>query len=112
MNDRWTKEPEKDDPMELQGFECDGDPDFMIECLIEEFTRLGWPGEKIARMFESPVYPVLHRLGQTRGPEAIRRKVELVTQRCGIFRFRTVERTPEDELVQIAATKEGGLKDE
>ena len=95
------KNPEHDDPMELHGIECDGDPDFMIDCLAEEYLRMGWPPDEIFHLFESPCYPALHQMLRARGVEAIRRKIERVAARCGVFRFRTSERPAASDLVTI-----------
>ena len=106
------KELEIDDPMELQGVQCDGDPDYMIECVTEEYMRMGWPPEQILPLFESPFYPLLHQLMQARGVEAIRRSIEGVAARSGVFRFRTLEAPESPELVQITSLRQGGRHDE
>ncbi len=107
MREPLRKSVDVDDPMELRGFECDGDPDYMIDCLVEEYVRLGWPPEKILGLFEAPGYPMLHALWHTKGPETIRRKIERVARRTGVFRFRTVEQPLDDEPVRITTTKQG-----
>ena len=112
MADGRRKEADPDDPMELVGAECDGDPDFMLECIVEEYARMGWEPERIVQLFASPHYPVLHGFWRTMGSGAIRRKVEATSRRCGVFRFRTVERPPADRLVEISRAEGGGEKDE
>ena len=106
------KEPEYDDPMELQGFECDGDPGYMVDCVVEEYLRMGWPPDEVFHLFESPVYPPLHYLLHTQGPEAILRKIEQVAARCGVFRYQTREAPPNPELVAIRPLGEGDSHDE
>lgn len=107
MDETLKKKPEPDDPMELRGVACDGDPDFMVDCLIEEYAWMGWRAQDIMGLFESPSYPVLHGLYRTQGAESIRHRVEVVIQRFGGFRFQTTERPAEHELVQIETPTEG-----
>ena len=106
------KEPESDDPMELRATECDGAPDFMIECVVEEYLRMGWPPEQVLRLFESPLYPPLYHLWRSQGAAAIRGRIERVAARCGVFRFRTLQAPAKPELVCITPRREGGCHDE
>ena len=112
MSEFLKKEVEADDPMELQGIQFDGDPGYMIECVVEEYARIGWPAEDILGLFESPGYPVLRLLLESRGKEAIRRSIQKVVARCGIFRATTVEAAEEPDLVTIAPLREGGQRNE
>jgi hypothetical protein len=106
------KKVEPDDPMELRGVQCDGEPDLMIECLAEEFVRMGWTEDRIVRLFESPFYPVLHALYQSKGAASIRKVVHQVSARWGVFRVRTVEAAEADELVTISPSSEEGVQNE
>ncbi len=112
MGDFVIKKAEQDDPMELCGVQCDGDPGYMIDCLAEEYARIGWPAEKILQLFESPFYPVLHSMLAGIGRDAIRQRIEQVAGRCGVFRARTLEAPEPAELVTIAPLGEGGPPDE
>ena len=100
----FRKELESDDPMELLAVECDGDQDYMIDCVAEEYARLGWPAKEIVLLFESPFYPALHLMLRARGAETVRRRIEAVVARCGVFRTRTFEADPEPELVTIGGS--------
>ena len=106
------KEFESDDPMELQGIWMDGDPDYMLDCVVEEYLRLGWPPDQILRLFGSPSYPVLHQMLHVRGTEALRARIQQIAGRCGVFRFRTSEPPEDPELVAIAPLGQGGREDE
>ena len=108
------KELEFDDPMELQAVQLDGDPDFMIDCVTEEYARLGWSSQQILQLFQSPDYPFLHHMLQVQGADAVRNRIDQVIARCGVFRVRTVEAAPDPELelVTIAPLTEGGPQDE
>ncbi len=106
MSQPFKKQPEADDPMELRGVACDGDLDFMIDCIIEEYLRMGWAADHILRLFELPSYPVLHQFLRARGVDAVHDKIEETSRRCGVFRFRTTEAPPDPELVEIEPATE------
>ena len=112
MHGPLKKRVEPEDPMELRCVAVDGDPDFMIDCIVEEYARLGWSPAKILPLFESPSYPVLHGLYRARGAASIRRSVEEVVRRCGVFHFDTRERPPDPELVRIGLAETRGAEDE
>lgn len=71
-----------------------GDPQVMLDCLIEEFARLGWDANRIARMFENPFFLASHGLAKRFGQGAVRERIQQTLQRCGVFRFEITERTP------------------
>ena len=106
------KELEYDDPMELHAVQVDGDPGFMIDCVTEEYARLGWSSLQILELFQSPDYPFLHQMLQVMGAAALKARIERVIARCGVFRVRTLEAAPDPELelVHIAPLPEGGAK--
>ncbi len=112
MSESLRKEFEADDPMEMQGLQCDGDPDFMITCVAEEYLGLGWTPAQVFNLYESLDYPVLYSLLQLKGAAAIRCLIDRAAARCGVFRFRTVEAPPEPGLVTIASAVNGGLDHE
>ena len=41
MHGPLKKRVEPEDPMELRCVAVDGDPDFMIDCIVEEYARPG-----------------------------------------------------------------------
>ena len=43
------KPPHPEDPMHMQAASVTGDQRVMLECLIEEFARMGWDEHQIAR---------------------------------------------------------------
>ncbi len=92
------KELEYDDPMELQAVQVDGDPGFMIDCVSEEYARLGWSSQQILELFQSPDYPFLHQMLRVLGAGAVRERIERVIARCGVFRTSTIEAAPDPEL--------------
>ena len=95
------KECEPDDPMQLHAAWCDGSPEFMLDCVAEEYLRLGWTPLQILGLFQSPQYPVLHQMLRAKGVDAVRHRIQRVAARCGVFRCRT-----------ITAVHDGGTCDE
>ena len=43
----------------------------MARTFIEEFARLGWPRDRIARMFRIPRYEAANAVYRARGPEYV-----------------------------------------
>ena len=86
---------EPDDPMQLRPRLVEGNPEAMLEGLIEEYARLGWDANQIARIFEDPFFVATHGLARRFGGEAIRCRIEQTLQRCGVFRFDTIESKPD-----------------
>lgn len=70
------KEPEEDDPFELNVVGV-SDPTGesmreMAACFAEEFLRLGFPPGRVLALFESPRYPLAHGALNALGYPAIR----------------------------------------
>ncbi len=47
----------------------------MARAFVEEFARLGWPRDRIARMFRMPRYVAAHAVYRDRGPEFVERLI-------------------------------------
>ncbi len=88
------KTPQADDPMQLKAGLLEGNPQAMLEGLIEEYARMGWNADQIARLFEQPFFAATHGLTRRFGREAIRACIDQTLQRCGVFRFDTTESQP------------------
>ncbi len=78
-----TKQAEPEDPMELVGVGLDTAPDEqaleeMARCFVEEYARMGWSGERILRMFRSPLYRGPHRILHVKGENFVRGLVDAV----------------------------------
>ena len=82
---------EADDPMQLDAVEVHGDPAVMLDCLVEEFARIGWDAEMILSVFTQPFYAGTYGLNVAFGEAEIRRRVARTLDRCGTMRFRAVE---------------------
>ncbi len=89
------KFPDPDDPMGMEAELVSGDPRVMLDCLIEEFARLGWDANRIARMFENPFFLASHGLAERFGFAAIRERIRQTLKRCGVFSFEIIEETPD-----------------
>jgi hypothetical protein len=93
-----TRAVEADDPLELHATAVAGDPEVMLECLIQEYVWMGWDREHIVALFHSPFYPALSALLRHYGEEGVRRHVAAVLGRMGVFRVSgTVRDEPESE---------------
>lgn len=97
---------EAEDPYELVAQPVAGDPDVMLECILQEYAWMGWTGEQLLSLFRNPGYPVLVELHRHFGEEAIRARVAALAAQWGTLRFRETLVEPEDEesameLVQL-----------
>jgi hypothetical protein len=102
-----TRAVEADDPLELVAEPVLGDPDLMLECLVQEFAGLGWDADQLLSLFHSPDYPVLNQLLAYYGAAEVRRRVGGLLGDVGVFRVRetvAADPDPEDdepELIQL-----------
>lgn len=80
-----------DDPMLLSAVEMDGDPWIMLDCIIEEYARMGCDYEEIAAVFEQPFYEGTFGLTKTLGADAVRARIKETLSRCGVMRVCTIE---------------------
>ena len=85
---------EPDDPMETMAASANGDPMVMLDGIVEEYARMGWGREQIAELFDTPVFQATHGLKKLLGKEEIERRIEATLKRCGVFRVRTGNPTP------------------
>jgi hypothetical protein len=93
---------EPEDPMDLQAFEVPGDPQVMLQMLVEEYARMGWGLDALLALFRDPFYVAAHGMWLLYGEEELRRRVAAVLARCGVVRATTRHTAPVSEsLVQI-----------
>jgi hypothetical protein len=85
------KKVESDDPMELQGVACGGDPDVMISVIITEYLHDGWTAENILKLFSDPFYPTLHQAYLRKGADAIQAQISDQAKSTGVFNTTTTE---------------------
>jgi hypothetical protein len=93
-----TRPVEPEDPLTLYATPVAGDPEVMLQCLVQEYAWLGWGLEQILGLFRDPCYPALHRLWQVYGEAGIRERIAPLLAQTGVFRFKeTVREDPETE---------------
>jgi len=90
-----TRGVEAEDPMELMAQPALGDPEVMLECIVQEFVWMGWDLEELMGLFYDPQYPVLNHLREHYGEVEVRRRVREVANRLGVFRF---QETVDEEI--------------
>jgi hypothetical protein len=109
-DDRWVpkvhpldRPAEADDPYELHAEPVQGDPQVMLECMLQEFVWMGWSQAELLALFDDPQYPVLCQLRAHFGREQVHTQVAELLAQWGRLRFREtiVEPEPEPDLVQI-----------
>jgi hypothetical protein len=102
---------EADDPYTLHATPVEGDPEVMLECLVQEYAWMGWGLPQILRLFGDPNYPALNGLLAHYGEEGVRRRVAAAQGRTGVFRFSgTVRDEPEPddddpELISLGTSR-------
>src|SRR5262245_41003313 len=85
-----TREVEADDPMELMAEIAPGDPDVMLNCMIEEFGWQGYDSDSLMRLFMDPEYPILNQLLDFFGPTEVRKRIEAARTGFDAFSVRAV----------------------
>lgn len=105
-----TRDAEAADPMELIANPVGGDPEYMLQCLLEEFAWMDCGTDDLLQMFSSPAYPVLHELMQHFGEADIRHRIDTILEHRG--KVRITEKIADDdpeleedhgpELVQVS----------
>ncbi|HXG09487.1 MAG TPA: hypothetical protein VNK04_06830 [Gemmataceae bacterium] len=91
-----TRDVAPEDPMELVATPVPGDPDVMLQCLVQEFAWMGWNADQLLGLFRSPAYPVLNQLREYYGDDVIRQRIHTLLGRSGVFRVQeTIAADPE-----------------
>jgi hypothetical protein len=99
-----TRPVEQDDPLEMFATGVPGDPEVMLQCLIQEYAWMGWNTGQIFQLFADPNYPALHSLLCFYGEAVIRERIANLLGQTGVFRCEgTVieEPEPSEELVEL-----------
>ena len=97
---------EADDPMILMAEPATGDPDVMLECLLQEYAELGWEADDLLALFRSPLYPVLNQLRAWFGDQEIAQRITMLMEQTGFLRVSAqvcdeVDDDHEPNVVQI-----------
>jgi hypothetical protein len=85
-----TRPVEPDDPFTLYAIPVPGDPEIMLDCLVQEYANMGWGVEQIVGLCRDPFYPALYRLWQLWGAERIQELVAERLRQSGASRFQVV----------------------
>jgi hypothetical protein len=118
-SERWlpkvhpaSRELEAEDPMELMANPVQGDPDLMLQCLLQEYAWMGWDADQILALFHNPAYPVPQQLLELVGEAMVRQRVQEVVGQAGVVGFREFiddEPEPDEEhepvLIQLSTRK-------
>ena len=86
---------EPDDPLALVGVAVPADADALDEmarCLVEEYLREGWEEERLLALFRNPFYRTPHMIYRARGEAYVRRVIEQVRARWGVWQMAVEER--------------------
>jgi hypothetical protein len=82
-----TRPVEPDDPLTLHATAVAGDPEVMLNCLVQEYAWMGWDTEEILRLFRDPFYPALHSLWCFYGEAGLRDRLSAVLSQAGTLRL-------------------------
>lgn len=103
---------EVDDPLELRANPVEGDPEIMLQAIVEEFAWLGFSTDELLGLFGNPDYPVLLQLAAHFGRDEVRRRIEERLGDIGLVRFTEVladdplaEEAEEPALIQLSVDK-------
>lgn len=83
------------DPFQMMAGGVEGDPLLMLDCIVEEYSRMGVGQEEILRLFEDPEFLATHGLRDLFGAQATRDRVLEVLGRCGILSVNVTALPPE-----------------
>lgn len=75
-------ESAEEDPLELVGMVMPGEPgqlEAMAECLVEEYVRLGWDGERLMALFATPMFMATHRIYRQKGEDYVRALIQRIS---------------------------------
>jgi len=83
------------DPLQMMAGGVEGDPLLMLDCLVEEYSRMGAGEEELLRLFDDSEFLATHGLRELFGVEATRDRVRAVLARCGTLRVSVTALPPE-----------------
>src|SRR5690606_18092961 len=69
---------EPEHPMALMAESYGGDPEVMLECVVQEFARLGYGSAELLAMFRDPFFQAVYGLRELFGDEALERRVRQI----------------------------------
>lgn len=90
-----------DDPMNRHAVQVPGDPEVMLQVLVEEFACTGWTLDAIRELAWDPFDEILHGLWEHYGDDEFCRRVREILSHCSVMRTIHCETPAEDELVLL-----------
>jgi hypothetical protein len=106
--------------MEVVASAAPGDPDYMLECMVDELSWGGMTEDEVLALFHDPGYPVLNQLLGYYGCDAVHNRVRALLARRDAFRVTAViDETPDPdqesddgpELIQLTVRSSAGRHD-
>ncbi|MAF66950.1 MAG: hypothetical protein CMJ84_15005 [Planctomycetes bacterium] len=85
------------DPLKMMAGGVAGDPGLMLDCMVEEYARIGFGEAQILELFESQEFLATHGLRNLFGSDGTRDRVREVLSRCGVMRVTTTVARPESQ---------------
>lgn len=70
------------DPFQVMAGGVEGDPLLMFDCIVEEYSRLGYGEAEILQLFDDPNFLATRGLRDLLGREATLERVRDVLSRC------------------------------
>jgi hypothetical protein len=95
--DPRTRPAEPEDPLELTAQVVAGDPDVMLECILQEFLWMGYRADQLWALFQDPRYPLLCALRERYGEVELGRRLAALLAASGAWQFRETIAEPEEE---------------
>lgn len=91
-------EYDEDDPFELIAVPLPGgDVDYMAECFVDEFVRMGYDDVRLRQLFISPLYSATHAIYLEKGERYVQDLIDRVRAKWGFFRFNPAEEPDTDD---------------
>lgn len=87
---------EPEDPFQMFAGGVAGDPGLMLDCLVEEYSRLGYDEDGLYALFDDPLFLATHGLCDLFGPAETRERVRAVLSHCGVLRVTVHALPPEN----------------
>lgn len=95
-----SRPAEAEDPLAFEAISLQGDPELMLQCVVQEYAWMGWEAEQILGLFRDPFYPALRELWDRYGEAELRQRIAGLLQQTGVFHFQVSireEAEPEEE---------------
>jgi len=83
------------DPLQMMAGGVEGDPLLMFDCIVEEYSRMGWGEAQLLQLFDDPHFLATRGLRVLLGREATRERVREVLFRCRSLRVSVQALPPE-----------------